>query len=95
MRVRSASIVAGLAALSLLWDARVSATQQATAQPQQPIFRAGTDLVRVDVTATVRGDEPVADLQPSDFEITDDDVPQVVETMKFVRVDGKRTSDLN
>ena len=95
MRVRSASIVAGLAALSLLWDARVSATQQAAPQPQQPIFRAGTDLVRVDVTATIRGDEPVADLQPSDFEITDDDVPQVVETMKFVRVDGKRTSDLN
>jgi len=95
MRVRSASIVAGLAALSLLLAARVSATQQAAAQPQQPLFRAGTDLVRVDVTATIRGDEPVADLLPSDFEITDDDVPQVVETMKFVRVDGQRTSDLN
>ncbi len=63
--------------------------------PQQPIFRAGTDLVRVDVTATVRGDEPVADLQLSDFEVTEDDVPQVVETIKFVRVDGARTSDLN
>ncbi|MSO61536.1 MAG: VWA domain-containing protein [Acidobacteria bacterium] len=95
MRVRSASIVAGLAALSLLSDARVNATQQAAAQPQPPTFRAGTDLVRVDVTATVRGDEPVVDLQPSDFEVTDDDVPQAVETMKFVRVDGQRTSDLN
>ncbi|MFA5910312.1 MAG: VWA domain-containing protein [Vicinamibacterales bacterium] len=68
----------------------------AVEQPtQQPIFRAGTDLVRVDVTATVRGDEPVADLQLSDFEVTEDDVPQVVETIKFVRVDGARTSDLN
>ncbi len=62
---------------------------------QQPIFRAGIDLVRVDVTATIRGDEPVADLQLSDFELTEDDLPQVVETMKFVRVDGTRTSDLN
>ena len=104
MSVRYASIVAGLAALSLLSGAHAVAGRGMEGggnpsglpdQPQQPIFRAGTDLVRVDVTATVRGDEPVADLQPSDFEVTEDDVPQVVETMKFVRVDGQRTSDLN
>jgi VWFA-related protein len=63
--------------------------------PQQPIFRAGTDLVRVDVTVTQRGDEPVADLKLEDFEITEDDVPQSVETLKFIKVDGTRTSDLN
>ena len=90
MTRRHASVVAVLLALGVLASA-----QQPPQPPEQPIFRAGTDLVRVDVTATVRGDEPVADLQPSDFEITDDDVPQVVQTMKFVRVDGKRTSDLN
>ena len=69
--------------------------QQAPQAPPQPIFRAGTDLVRVDVTVTQRGDEPVADLTPADFEITEDDVPQTVETLKFVKVDGTRTSDLN
>ena len=61
----------------------------------QPVFRAGTDLVRVDVTATANGDEPVADLQASDFEIFEDDVPQVVETIKFIRVDGTRQSNLD
>ena len=65
------------------------------APPQQPIFRAGAELVRVDVTATTNGDEPVTDLQTSDFEVTEDDVPQTVETIKFVRVDGTRTSNLD
>src|SRR5687767_957090 len=68
---------------------------QTAAQPQVPIFRAGTDLVRVDVTATVNGDEPVTDLEAADFEVTEDDVPQTVETIKFVRVDGTRTSNLD
>jgi VWFA-related protein len=86
------------------FDARESSSRLALAQgggaasqppPQQPIFRAGAELVRVDVTATVNGDEPVADLQADDFEITEDDVPQTVETIKFIRVDGTRTSNLD
>jgi len=64
-------------------------------KPSQPIFRAGTDLVRVDVTVTQRGDEAVSDLKMEDFEITEDDVPQTVETLKFIQVDGKRTSNLD
>jgi len=48
--------------------------QPAPAPPQQPTFRTGVNLVRVDVTVTGRGDEPVADLQASDFEIREDDV---------------------
>jgi VWFA-related protein len=64
--------------------------------PQQPIpvFRAGTAVVRVDVTATTR-DEPVTDLATADFEVTEDDVPQEVQTSQFIRVDGDRKSDLN
>jgi VWFA-related protein len=73
----------------------VAAHEQQPAAPPQPIFRAGTDLVRVDVTATVSGDEPVADLQIADFEVAEDDVPQTIETIKFVRVDGTRTSNLD
>ncbi len=80
--------------LVLLLTAAVAAEQQAP-PPQQPIFRAGTDLVRVDVTATINGDEPVTDLQAGDFEVTEDDVPQTVETIKFVRIDGTRTSNLD
>src|ERR1044071_5888312 len=64
-------------------------------QPAQPIFRAGTDLVRVDVTVTEHGDDAVTDLKIEDFEITEDDVPQKVETLKFIKVDGTRTSNLD
>jgi VWFA-related protein len=64
-------------------------------QPIQPIFRAGTDLVRVDVTATVGGDEPVKDLRLADFELTEDDVPQTIEQLQFVSVDGTRKANLD
>jgi VWFA-related protein len=62
-------------------------------QPEQPIFRTGVDLVRVDVSVTGRNDEPVADLQASDFIVTEDDLPQAVETVQFVRLDGQRHDD--
>ena len=85
--------------LVLLMTAAVAGQEQkpvpADPPPQQPIFRAGTDLVRVDVTVTQRGDEPVSDLTMEDFEITEDDVPQTVETLKFIKVDGARQSNLD
>ena len=85
--------------LVLLLTAGVVAQEQKPAPaeppPQQPIFRAGTDLVRVDVTVTQRGDEAVADLTMDDFEVSEDNVPQAVETLKFIRVDGTRTSNLD
>jgi len=61
-------------------------------QPQQqpPVFRAGVRLVRVDATVTGKGDQPVADLQAPDFDVTEDGVPQKVEQLQFVRLDGNR-----
>jgi len=88
----------GLIAILLIASAHVFGQQKPPSEdPQQqvPIFRAGTAVVRVDVTVTGRGDEPVADLQLSDFEVEEDDVPQTVTTAQFLRVDGQRTSDLN
>jgi VWFA-related protein len=73
----------------------LTAVVTAQEQPAQPIFKAGTDLVRVDVTVTQRGDEPVTDLKAEDFEITDDGVAQTVETLKFIKVDGTRQSNLD
>jgi VWFA-related protein len=61
----------------------------------QPIFRAGTSLVRVDVSVTGRGDAAVADLTAADFDVEEDGVPQRVEQAQFVRVTGERTSDTN
>ena len=84
--------------LILLLTAGLAAQEQKPvpeSPPQQPIFRAGTDLVRVDVTVTANGDKPVADLTLEDFEVTDDGVPQTVETLKFIQVDGTRQSNLD
>ena len=94
---RRGSFVAGLAALAVLAGSNSSGQQpKPQPDPQQPIpvFRAGTAVVRVDVTATAR-DEPVTDLATADFEVTEDDVPQAVQTSQFIRVDGERKSDLN
>ena len=63
------------------------------AQPGQPIFRTTVDLVRVDVSVVNRDDEPVIDLQASDFLVTEDEVPQTVETAQFIRLDGQRKVD--
>lgn len=59
-------------------------------QQQPPVFRAGVKLVRVDVTATGRDDQPVDDLTLEDFEVTEDGVPQRVEQAQFVRLTGSR-----
>jgi VWFA-related protein len=69
------------------------ATGQQPATPDQPIFRAKVDLVRVDVSVTGRDDEPVTDLQASDFQVTEDELPQTVETAQFIRLDGERHGD--
>jgi VWFA-related protein len=63
-------------------------------QQPSPIFKTRINVVRVDVSVTGRHDEPVADLQASDFEVVEDGVLQAVETLQFVRLDGSRTSDL-
>jgi len=63
---------------------------QGTPPQQQPVFKTGVKLVRVDVTVLGRGDQPVADLQPADFDVTEDGAPQKVEQLRFVRLDGNR-----
>jgi len=64
-------------------------TAQTQQPPQQPTFKAGVKLVRVDVTVLGNGDKGVPDLTAGDFEVTEDNVPQKVETAQFVRIDGK------
>lgn len=95
MRRGRAAVAAGLMALGVLVSAQQPGQQPAQESIQQPIFRAGTDLVRVDVTVTGNGDQPVTDLHLADFEVTEDGVPQVVENMQLTRVYGVRTTDLN
>jgi len=65
---------------------------QQPAQPgdagQQPIFRSGINFVRVDVILTDKAGNPIADLQPADFDVTEDNKPQKIETFKFIKLDG-------
>jgi VWFA-related protein len=81
-------------AIDLAQDQQAQKPAPAEAPPSQPVFRAGTDLVRVDVTVS-NGDGPVADLKMEDFEVSEDGVPQTVETLKFIQVDGMRQSNLD
>jgi VWFA-related protein len=65
--------------------------QQREAGPefQQPTFRAGVNVVRVDVSVTGRNDEAVETLDASSFRVTEDGVPQKVETAQFIRLTGE------
>jgi VWFA-related protein len=56
--------------------------------PQQPVFRAGINFVRVDAIVTDRQGNPVGDLKQTDFEVLEDGKPQSIEQFRFVRVDG-------
>jgi len=89
------SIRAGAAAIGLVvatalvpFDAAVQ-----TPQGQPPIFRGVTNAVRVDVTVTSRSGEPATDLTRDDFALTEDGVPQTIDSFELVRVTGEPTDD--
>jgi VWFA-related protein len=54
----------------------------------QPVFRTGINFVRVDVIVTDRAGNPVNDLKPGDFEVTEQNRLQKVETFKLISLDG-------
>ena len=58
-----------------------------TPPPDQPVFRAGINTVRVDVIVTDRQGNPVTDLKLEDFEIQEDGKLQKAETFRLVRID--------
>ena len=53
-------------------------------QDGQPVFRAGVDLVTIDVVATAANGAPVRNLRAEDFEILEDGAPQQIQTFQFV-----------
>src|SRR6266850_3988125 len=66
--------------------------QQPPPQPtpppgQPPTFRTGINFVRVDAIISDKQGNPVADLQQSDFDITEDGKPQKIDTFKLIKQD--------
>jgi VWFA-related protein len=59
----------------------------------QPVFRGGTNQVRVDVTVLDRKGEPLTDLTKEDFEIREDGVEQSIDTIKLVEATGQAPDD--
>ena len=57
---------------------------------QQPIFRVGANIVRVDVTVIDRQGNPVNSLTADDFEVEEDGVRQAIQTFKYVEASGQR-----
>lgn len=76
MRVRVCAVVLLLAA-ALAVRAPISA-QDPQPLPQTPIFRSAVTLVPVDVRVTDRSGQPVTDLKPEEFQVTEDGVKQEI-----------------
>ena len=51
------------------------------------------DLIRVDVTVRGRNDSVIDDLTTTDFDVEEDGLPQKVETLQFVRLNGARVGN--
>lgn len=67
--------------------------QEPSQEPQPPIFRARVELVRVDVSVMGDDGKAVEDLTAEDFEIEEDGLPQKVETVQFIRLNGQVPPD--
>ena len=68
----------------VLFGIAVTAVLSAQTPQQRPIFRAGVDLIEVDVTVVDGDSHPIKDLQASDFSVTVDGEPRRVVQAQFV-----------
>jgi len=69
------------AAAGMAWA--IAGVMLVAQDPQAPLFRGGTNIVRVDATVVDRNGNPVSSLTADDFEIREDGVPQTISSFKF------------
>ncbi len=92
----------GLAAASLQTPARAQQqpppatpppAQQPPAQPpaqdpqKPPTFKTGINFVRVDVIVSDKNGNPILDLKPEEFSVSEDNKPQKIEQFEVVKID--------
>ena len=78
----------GLTAWLLLTSVISVAGQQPPAEPQQPTFKTGVQLVEVDVRVFGRDGKFITDLARDDFELFEEGAPQKIEAMLLVDAPG-------
>lgn len=88
--LRASAVLVGLVTAAAL--APSPAAIQAP-QEQRPVFRAGANVVRVDVTVTDRHGQPATDLTREDFTLTEDGAPQPIDSFELVRANGEPSDD--
>jgi VWFA-related protein len=81
-----------IAAVAAALSVAVHSSPQDPPAQQPPVFRTGTDLVRVDVTVIDRGGNPVTTLTADDFEVLDNGQPQPILSFQLLEATGQ-TSD--
>ncbi len=92
--MRRSSTTAVVVVLMLTTAALVSTQDPSAPQaPPQPTFRAGVNVIRVDVIVNDDKGNPVTDLAREDFEIVEDGRPQAIDLFRHVRIDGGTPSD--
>jgi VWFA-related protein len=64
-------------------------------QPAPPVFRTGTNIVRVDVSVIDRDGDPVRSLTADDFELRENGDLQAITSFKLVDATGQPTDDLS
>lgn len=97
--IRAASVVLAVLAASAILRAQpphAGPTPQQPARPQQqPTFRAGTNVVRVDVTVLDKRGSPLTNLTRADFTVSEDGVPQAIDAFRLVEASGQPTDDIS
>ena len=80
--------IAACLAVSTACVAHLALSAQSTPPPTQPIFRAGVDVVRLDVSVLDKNRRPIRGLTTADFTVLEDGKPQPIVAFSAVDIPG-------
>ena len=84
--------------LIIVLFAAAAVAQEPAQKPEEqrpPVFRTGTNVVRVDVTVTDSHGEPVRTLKSDDFEVFENGVVQPITSFRLLEATGQPTDDFS